>query len=355
MAAMSAHKAADQELSGFYLFAENLYPMAIVARTAYVCKRYDNARTGDPVLLAMLGVGVASAFVLGMKIVAFSCLLAYSVTLVCTRRTVPLKLVASAGAFLVVIVVVVTPVVNLLRETAKMDDKGADEKVAILADRLWNRSIVSTADEFGAREDSVVHYYDYLGQVGMFRPLVERVALVENGDALIQGLDANGYLGFRLISESVTRLMPRVLNPDKDPISTADQIVWHAGARRRDSVGYPTVGVIGGCYAVGGWPAVLSLPFVLFALFFLTLKSLIGEGGRRGGVWGAYFFVIYSHKFAESDVTPFLQIIIRVIPLDLAALLSLFYVTRFLSRSASAPARPCREGGAGMVVRVWEF
>lgn len=335
MVLMAANRRKEPELAGFNFLAENVFPMSIVSRTAYVCLRWKNAKTLDLGLVLMLGMGIGIAFFVGQKIMAFSCLLGYSITLICLRKSIPAGMVVLAGTVMVVLVTVVTPVVNLLRETEKMDFKTPGEKAVILADRFWNHSLTSTVDEFEDRQNTQIHYYDYFGPLGMYRPMAERVALIQNGDALLRGIDAGGYMGWYLVTESYMRLLPRVLNPDKDVISTADHIAWHAGVRRRDSIGFPTIGLIGGCYAVFGWLTVLTLPLILFTLFFASVRVLAGNSCRN--VWATYIFVIYSHKFVECDVTPFLQVIMRNLPMDIAVFLPLFVVTKFLSRSHALP------------------
>jgi hypothetical protein len=330
MALMAKRPRNEPDLMGFYQFAENIYPMAIVARTAYVCQRSANAKIIDFQLLAMLGVGIAFSFLMGVKMMAFSCMLAYTMTLVCLKRSVPVKLLVVAGIGVSIVILVVTPIINTLRESQKMDDKTDGEKIVILVDFFKNQDLAQNAAAFARQEDIEVHYYDYFGQIGMFRPVAERVALIENSDALIRGINTNGYLGSYLVTEVFSRMLPRVFNPKKDMISTGDYIVWHAGASRRDSIGYPTVGIIGSSYAICGWPTVLCVPFILFTSFFATVKFISGSSCNFDYLWNIYILVIYGHEISECDVSSFIQLIIRVIPLDFAVFVPLFFLARSL-------------------------
>jgi len=332
MAWMAKHTRTEPELAGFCQFAERIYPMAIVARTAYVCQRSAYAKLIDFQLLAMLGGGIAFSLLMGIKIVGFHCMVAYTMTLVCLKRSVPVKLLVVAGIGVSIIILVVTPIINSLRLSQKMDDKTVDEKIVILVDFFKNQDLVQNAAAFGRQEDNDVHfhYYDYLGQIGMFRPVAERVALIQHGDALIRGIDTNGYLGFYLVTKAFTRMLPRVFNPEKDLVSTEDYIAWHAGAIRRDIICNPVVGIIGSSYAICGWPTVLCVPFILFASFFAAVKFMSGDACNCNYIWSIYIISIYGHNIAEYDVTRIIEFIIRGLPLDFAVFVPLFFLARSL-------------------------
>ena len=318
----------DVTLGGFRTFTDTFLMLGIIARTAYVCLRHGGRKLLDLPLALMLGWCVVFAMLSSVKIMAYTAFVAYSLTFVCFRRSVPPRLVALGVAGLAINLLVLNPLVNSLRGSASMLERPLSERVEALTSFFRTESVFQMIrrHEEVADEYAVVQYF---GPVGKFAPFAERIAMVANADVLKSGIDMNGTFGSRMITEAFVGLIPRVLNPKKNMIQMIDEIYWHAGVSSRDCEFQPSVGLIAGSYALAGWSGVFIAPFVLFTLFFALQK--LWAGTSCDNIMALFFVVRHVNAVAEFDVTRFILILIRTVPLDLISMLILMRTCEYFT------------------------
>ncbi|MBV8267125.1 MAG: hypothetical protein JO252_12420 [Planctomycetaceae bacterium] len=327
----------DPTLAGFRTFTDSFLMLGIIARTAYVCLNHGGRKLHDLPLALVLAYCFAFSMISNTKVMAYTGILAYGLTFVCVRRSLPLRLVARGAAGLAFCIIVLQPLVNSLRGTASMREKTLPERIDALSSFFKTESVFRRIKQFDEEQADVPVFMEYFGPAGMFASFADRIAIVQNADALKSGIDMNGPLGSRLITAAFVGLIPRVIDPDKDMTPMCDLIFWHAGVRSRDTIGFPTVGLIGGSYALAGWDGVLIAPFILMTLFFLVQKLWAGTSCDH--LMALFFLVRHANCVAESDVTCFILILIRTVPLDLITFLIVFRVCAYFSSHGTRPVR----------------
>jgi hypothetical protein len=345
----------DFELGGFKLFMECIYVMGIIARTAYVLRSSQGRSFMDPFLGLVLSLGIISSVVSNTKSTAISCMLAYMLTVIGTRRAVPWKLVVVGAGCIWLLIGVITPVIHHLR-TQDANNKTMSERLEDIVDFLGRGSLADARDEVGIYGERTQEITAYFGPLGVFHITAQRLAVVQNADPIKRGIDANGYLGPSFLLGGFAGLIPRILNPDKDMEAPADRICWHAGVQDSRVVNLQPIGIVAGSYAIAGWIGVAMIPLVVYTIYFFLQR--LWSSTSSSSIFAVYFVTDNYNKFIEFDPVLLISVLFKEIFLEMVFFLILILASKLvvgilLTRRSPAPrtltARPTlRAPGRGL-------
>jgi hypothetical protein len=319
--------AEDLELGGFRIFMECILLMGIVSRTAYVLRKSQQRRNMDFLLGLMLPCAFLFSVVCNQKSTAIGAVLAYLLTVVGMRRSLPWSVVVPVVICMWVVAAFLAPLIFHLR-TLNANNKTLTERVVDIGDYLRYGSMNESRELTALYYERTEEVLAYFGPLGSLSAVAQRIGLVQAADAIKRGIDANGYLGPSFLIEAVGRIVPRIFNPEKNMDNPADVICWHAGVQDKRIVNRQSIGIVSGCYAVGGWTGVLLIPFPLFALYLLLQR--LWSDTSSANVFAVYFVVANYNKFAEFDPSSFIAALFKEIELEMIVYILLIFLTNLI-------------------------
>ena len=316
----------DEDLAGIRQFQTTGLTLAVIARTVYVHKKSKGTQFIDIPLICILLSSIPLVMISGKKYLMFVEVLAYILTLVAVRGSVPWRAFAAASPMLLVIVVAITPIINALRMTRKTNDLTLSERVGAVAELIRSGdafTIVSDANDTVVETDRDPPFDYFIA--GSLRTVSERIALIQASDAVIPGIDTNGTMGWWCVTNAFERILPQSIFGERENIPSNNYVYWHVGLRPRTIRSDFVLGITGGAYAMAAWPGVLIVPFLIGFAFFVV--QILWGGDSIKNPWAILFLIIHSHQLVEYDVTALITVLIRGIPLDLI----LFYSIHWLA------------------------
>jgi hypothetical protein len=332
----------EVELGGFRVFMYCIVQMGVVSRAAYVLRKGGQRRHMDALLFVMLSCGFVFALLCNAKTIAINCVLGYVFTVIGVRRSLPWRVVIVGAVCAWVLTAVLAPLIFSLR-TMDAKTKTMGERLSDIGDHLRRGTLSEAREQTGLYYEQTEEVLAYFGPLGSMTAIAQRIGLVHPADPIKRGIDANGFLGFSYLVHGFERIVPRVLNPEKDMENPSDVICWHAGVQDKRIVNHQAIGVISGCYAVAGWAGVLVVPFLLFTGYLLLQRLWAGTSPLN--IFAVYFVAAHQNGFVEYNPSSMIGAIFRDIELEMMAFLGLIFVTRLiqavlLTRRSSPRARP---------------
>jgi hypothetical protein len=275
----------------------------------------------------MLILGFGFSVLSNAKATAIGCILAYLLTMIGVRRALPLKIVILGSVCVWLLMAVIAPVIHILR-AQDANHKTMSERIADIADFASHGNLSEAREATSIFAEQTQEILSYFGPMGSFNPIAQRIGLVQAADPIKRGIDANGYLGASYLIGGFARLMPRVLNPDKNMDSPSDIICWHAGVQDRRVINRQSIGIVSGSYAVAGWNGVLTLPLIIYTLYFLLQR--LWSDTSSANVFAIYFVAANYNRFIENEPSELIGVLFRGIELEMAFYVILILATKLI-------------------------
>ena len=306
-------------IGGFAIF-RYLLTMSIIALTASAVMRSGGRRTVSGRLIIIAAMVGVMAFIDNSKMGIILPIFGYFLTSFYFSKRVAVKRLAVVLFGAVSFFSFVGPFVQYFR-VLDIQGLSLSEKIVLIEDTVSNYSMGDLIAEARYWKTEVYShgYYDYFGGDGRFQMLGGRVASIQQIDPVVASLCSNPFFGWKLVSDAVGSVIPRVLYPNKDIGNDAYTLTTSLGLQAPDEGIYPTVPLVAVSYAALGIPGLLVIPFVTFFVLFILFKA-IGWCLEKN-VFGIFFLCMIFPFIHEGSLQQYVNIILRGIPTLLVILI----------------------------------
>jgi hypothetical protein len=169
-------------------------------------------------------------------------------------------------------------------------------------------------------------YYNYSGGNGRGQQVLGRYASVQQIDPVIAVVNRQGPIGGSVIWPALTRLLPKIIYPDKPRYIEDYHIVVDLGLISPAGGKFPTVPLAGQAYAGYGVVGVLLIPFFTFLVFLVGYKKLGWNLYRN--VYAIFFFMQFLIVYAgQGDLSQYARFVLR----NALLFFAVFWLLRHLS------------------------
>lgn len=324
---------AGQVTGGFGGFGEfeGLTYLGVILATVRLALAREKGGIDTTVFLMLLGA-LGLSLLANSKVYFVSSVLSYMVVLFVytpgyfgSRRG--LKHIFYMLSLLMFFVYVMAPIIHTVRDTGINAVSSIPQRFQYILSN-WN-DINSNLIYFRWRDDFDTKYFDTIEN-----PLVDRLAMIEDLDLVVSGINRANTIGFEPIVLAITSSIPSFLISDKKYYNDVALIGDVTGIASGLGGYYRNTGAFAVSYAMFMWPGWMVLIFFLYLLFFLYLKKIVLLD-LRYSIWAIYVLIKYGFLFTETSMQGMLQIMIRGIPIDIVSIYFVLFVTRKLGNQSS--------------------
>lgn len=225
------------------------------------------------------------------------------------------------GVFAAFYAYVFAPVLHLTRTT---DFQLADiyGKISILEDIFNNYSILTLRDQ-----GNQTYNLTYYPSAGTF--LVDRFEMIADLDIAVGGISRKNTIGWIPFQWAFETSLPSFIFPNKPAVNDIDLIAFNAGYFPILTRLNHTMGVFGSAYAMFLWPSLVFITLTTLGAYILVLRLIVSPD-LMYNLFGVFFLARYSFNFSEQSVQLLLSSIIRSIPIDVALILGICFVTAYI-------------------------
>lgn len=257
-------------------------------------------------------------------------------------RAIRVRHLVAGAAAAAIVLGIVSPVMLALRESQYGATAGdfLSRSGEAVSKALLDPSY---AKELGDREkqlwraDKALVAYDYFGDRSN---IPNRLALVALLDAVYGGTQRHEYVGWDDFRNSVPRVIPRFLFPDKPAAwyQHGDWLSWNMGMSEPGRTYAALFSLPMEGYASFGLAGLILLP-IIFLFTALRASSLLSSL-RRPELGALFLFTALQHEWIEGTSDIFLTLVLRDLPLFFVGITALLWLVR--RRSGVVETRPPR-------------
>lgn len=324
-------------VGGIFGVARNLtsvLALSIVAGTAYKITASEGKESfGLIVFLPMVVCFVFGVFSLG-KQAMLDPILYYGLTCLAFRFSFRARHLLALGAFAVFAVLVIFPYAQVGRSLIRSES--ASDRIV-----LAGQFIEGYFTDVGSIEDvqklvvAVVPGADRFWYFGKPMGYLDRFALIEPVDELVNATITDGTSGWETITHGFRMLLPRVINPNKPIYNTGNFLGHRIGiVGPEDFSTQISFGFIANSFNAFSWTGAFVIPFLLMIAFFGMYGKLAGPLDRN--IWTVFLFGMLQHDFVEETVTGIILFLINRTLLLIVLYFVLIKLVTFVERRMAA-------------------
>ena len=314
-----------------------MFPLGIILEATYNLRASAGRRIYSGPLLGMLALSLFQALAMSARILFVSSIVSLVLVLI-TRRKFALRYVVAGVAIAAVFFLVISPVVLAVRayrfsgSATEFLSSGGAVAIQAISDPEY-LSTLKAGQQAAERYRSSERSFDYYGNQSNVLNRLSWVALV---DQIYSASHGSKPLGMDAVPESVERLLPRFLYPDKSnrAYTYSDWLSYQIGIEREGeakALSFPL--------SLEGLVVAGPVGFALFTFIgmFITLFVFTRLASWRDvGGFTLFFYTIIQTPILEGNSDSIMGLLTRELPLIVIMCL----VLQKLSRLSTFAGRP---------------
>jgi hypothetical protein len=295
----------------FLIQFDFLTPLAVACATAYTVLESKGKRLLSPWVIISAGLPLVSGIVFSQRkeaAYAFVILVLTAALFGFRFRTVH---ILAVGAVLAFFQIIIFPYALYARSeiTGRTFGSNFSQATDMFMEVLQNpRKFQERAKDPPPPSNYAKQRLYYYGEAS---PTLDRLSLITTVDILVHSAKNEGHTGWKTISRGFEMVVPRALNPDKNPIGTSNWL-----ARRGTGLVGPTdfktaitMGFVSEAFVAFGWTGVILIPFITCLAFFTVFRIAV-HPAMKNNLWSCAFAISLPWVFSEGTLQ---QQVIQVI------------------------------------------